>query len=79
MRYMGCCTNMALWSPKEVAKFRQTVVGKLEAEKAKLTPLSQEMFGKLVEEFAVLEKQLAYYQEKLEALAQSGYPRKAGQ
>jgi hypothetical protein len=37
------------------------------------------MFGKLVEEFAVLEKQLAYYQEKLEALAQSGYPRKAGQ
>jgi transposase len=57
--------------PQGVAKFRQTVVGKLEAEKAKLTPLSQEMFGKLVEELAVLEKQLAYDQEKLEALAQS--------
>jgi len=37
--------------PKGVAKFRQTVVGKLEAEKAKLTPVSQEMFGKLIDEF----------------------------
>jgi transposase len=55
--------------PKGVSKFRQTVVGKLEADKAKLTPLSQEMFGKLIDEFAALEKQLAYYQEKLEALA----------
>src|SRR5438874_13123684 len=54
---------------KGVGKFRQAVVEKLEAEKDKLTPLSQEMFWKLVEEFAALEKQLAYYQEKLEALA----------
>jgi hypothetical protein len=30
-----------------VAKFRQAVVGKLEAAKDKLTPLSQEMFWKL--------------------------------
>src|ERR671932_2855336 len=55
--------------PKGVAKFRQAVVEKLESEQDKLTPLSQEMFWKLVEEFAALEKQLAYYQEKLEALA----------
>jgi transposase len=55
--------------PKGVAKFRQAVVGTLEAEQDKLTPLSQEMFWKLVEEFGALEKQLAYYQEKLEALA----------
>jgi transposase len=55
--------------PKGVAKFRQAVVGKLESEKDKLTSLSQEMFWKLVEEFAALEEQLAYYQEKLEALA----------
>jgi transposase len=55
--------------PKGVAKFRQAVVGKLESEKDKLTSLSQEMFWKLVEEFAGLEKQLVYYQEKLEALA----------
>ncbi len=33
--------------PKGVAKFRQAVVGKLESEQDKLTPLSQEMFWKL--------------------------------
>jgi transposase len=55
--------------PKGVSKFRQAVVGKLASEKDKLTPLSQEMFWKLVEEFAAVEKQLAYDQEKLEALA----------
>ncbi len=55
--------------PKGVAKFRQAVVDKLESEQEKLTALSQEMFRKLVEEFGALEKRLAYYQEKLEALA----------
>src|SRR5215468_9052156 len=55
--------------PKGVSQFRHAVVGKLEAEKDKLTPLSQEMFWQLVEEFATLEKQLVYYQKKLEALA----------
>jgi len=55
--------------PKEVAKFRQAVVGKLASEKDKLPSLSQEMFWKLVEEFAGLEKQLVYDQEKREALA----------
>ena len=57
--------------PKGVSQFRQAVVGKLASEKDKLTPLSQEMFGKLVEEFAALEAQLAYDQEKLDTLAQS--------
>jgi transposase len=56
-------------SPKGVAKFRQAVVGKLEAEKDKRTPLSQELFWKLVDEFALLEKQLAYYQEQLDTVA----------
>src|ERR671930_1492810 len=65
----GLMQEYGIVMPKGVAQFRQAVVGKLEAEKDKLTPLSQEMFGKLVEEFAALEKQLAYYQEKLEALA----------
>lgn len=55
--------------PKGVAKLRQAVVGTLESEQDKLTPLSQEMFWKLVEECAGLEKQLASDQEKLEALA----------
>ena len=57
--------------PTGVAKFRQTVVGKLETDKAKRTPLSQEMFGKLIDEFVALEEQLTYYQEKLDTLAQT--------
>src|SRR5712691_6373161 len=48
--------------PKGVAKFRQAVVGTLESEQDKRTPLSQEMLWKLVEECAGLEKQLAYDQ-----------------
>src|SRR4029453_5751587 len=67
----GLMHEYGMVMPKGVAKFRQAVVGKLEADKDKLTPLSQEMFWKLVEEFAALEAQLAYYQEKLEALAQT--------
>jgi transposase len=67
----GLMHEYGIVMPKGVAKFRQAVVGKLEAEKDKLTPLSQEMFWKLVEEFAALEVQLAYYQEKLDALAQT--------
>ena len=55
--------------PTGVSQFRQAVVDTLESEQEKLTALSQEMFGKLVEEFVTLEQQLAYYQEKLEALA----------
>jgi transposase len=55
--------------PKGVAKFRQVVVEKLEAAKDTLTPLSQEMCGKLVKEGAALEEQIASYQEKLDTLA----------
>jgi transposase len=67
----GLMHEYGIVMPKGVAKFRQAVVGKLESEQDKLTPLSQEMFWKLVEEFAALEKQLAYYQEKLDTLAQT--------
>jgi hypothetical protein len=55
--------------PTGGSKFRQTVGGTLEADKAQRTPLSQEMFGKRVDAFAVLEKQRASDQEKREALA----------
>jgi transposase len=65
----GLLNEYGIVIPKGVSKFRQAVVGILESEQDKLTPLSQEMFWKLVDEFAALEKQLAYYQEKLEALA----------
>ena len=65
----GLLNEYGIVVPKGVSKFRQTVVDKLESEKAKLTPLSQEMFWKLIEEFAALEAQLAYDQEKLDTLA----------
>jgi transposase len=55
--------------PTGVAQFRQAVVGTLESEKDKRTSLSPEMFWQLVEECAGVEKQLAYDQETLAALA----------
>ena len=67
----GLMHESGIVMPKGVSKFRQTVVGKRESEKDKLTPLSQEMFWKVGEECAALEAQLASYQEKLDTLAQS--------
>src|SRR6266446_2678402 len=67
----GLMHEYGMVMPKGVAKFRQAVVGQLEAEKDKLTPLSQEMFWQLVAEFAALEEQLAYDQEQLDTLAQT--------
>src|SRR2546423_6886558 len=65
----GLLNEYGIVLPKGVSQFRHAVVGKLESEKDKLSALSQEMFWKLVEEFAALEKQLVYYQEKLDTLA----------
>src|SRR5207237_589328 len=65
----GLLNEYGIVLPKGVSQFRHAVVGKLESEKDKLSALSQEMFWKLVEEFAALEAQLAYYQEKLDTLA----------
>src|SRR4029453_5174838 len=65
----GLMHEYGIVMPTGVAKFRQAVVEKLERDKDKLTALGQELFWKLVEEFAALEKQLAYYQEKLDTLA----------
>jgi transposase len=65
----GLLNEYGIVIPKGVSKFRKVVVAKLEAEKDKLGPLSQEMFWKLLDEFAALEKQLSYYQDKLETLA----------
>src|SRR5215469_17126332 len=58
----GLLHEYGIVMPTGVAQFRQAVVGTLESEKDKLTPLSQELLWKLVDEFAALEKQLAYYQ-----------------
>jgi transposase len=63
----GLMLEYGIVMPKGVAKFRQAVVEKLEAEKDKLTALSQELFWKLVQEFVDLEKRIASYQEKPKA------------
>jgi transposase len=65
----GLMQEYGIVIPTGVAKFRQAVVEKLESEKDKLTALSQELFWKLVKEFAALEDQIASYQEKLATLA----------
>jgi transposase len=67
----GLMNEYGIVIPKGVPKFRQAVVDKLESEKDKLTPLSQELFWKLLEEFAALEQQIAFYQEKRESLAKT--------
>lgn len=54
--------------PQCMTKFRHSFMSTLEAERAKLTMLSQELFAQLYEEFCALEKRLAYYNKKLEAL-----------
>ena len=67
----GLMQEYGIVIPKGVSKFRQAVVDKLESEQDKLTALSQEIFRKLVEEFVALDKQLAYYQDKLDTLAKA--------
>ena len=47
----GWMQEYGIVMPKGVAKFRQAVMKKLEAEKDKRTALSQELFGKLGQEF----------------------------
>jgi transposase len=67
----GLMNEYGLVLPTGVSKFHQAVVETLAAAKDTLTALSQEMFGKLVEEFVALEEQIVYYQQKLESLAQT--------
>jgi transposase len=67
----GLMNEYGIVIPTGVSKFHQAVVEKLESEKDTLTALSQEMFGKLVEEFVALEEQIAYDQQKLESLAKT--------
>ena len=65
----GLLAEYGIVLPQGVATFRKTLVSTLEAEQTKLTPLGQELFHKLFDELGRLEAELAFYQEKLEALA----------
>jgi transposase len=65
----GLLAEYGIVLPPSVTKFRNGFLATLEAERAKLTALSQELFGQLYEEFGALEKRLAYYTAKLEAIS----------
>jgi transposase len=65
----GLLAEYGIVLPHSVTKFRNGFLATLEAERAKLTALSQELFGQLYEEFGALEKRLAYYSAKLEAIS----------
>jgi transposase len=57
--------------PQSIAKCRVLIVDKLEADQAKLTALSTEVFWHLDDEFLALEKRPASDDEKLTAIGQA--------
>jgi transposase len=65
----GLLAEYGIVLPTGVNALRNALAAKLEAEQATLTPLSQELFGKLREECKKVEAEVAYYDEKLQALA----------
>jgi transposase len=56
----GLLAEYGIVLPTGVNAFRNALAEKLEAEHAKLTPLSQERFGKLCAEFKKVEAEVAY-------------------
>src|SRR5688572_29615316 len=67
----GLLSEYGIVLPQGMSKFRTSVVRQLEAEQAKLTPLSTEIFRHLYEEFLALETRVAYYNAKLQAIARA--------
>jgi transposase len=67
----GLLSEYGIVLPQSIAKFRALIVDRLEADQAKLTALSTEVFQHLYEEFLALEKRLEYYDEKLAAIGQA--------
>jgi transposase len=66
----GLLAEYGIVLPKGAKAFRKAVADKLEAEQAKLTSLSQEVFQRLFEELVQVEAEVAYYDEKLLSLAE---------
>jgi transposase len=67
----GLLSEYGIVLPQSITKFRTSVVRQLEDEQVKLTPLSTEMFWHLYDEFLALEQRVAYYNEKLQAIARA--------
>jgi transposase len=65
----GLLAEYGIVLPTGINAFRNALAEKLEAEQGKLTPLSQELFGKLCAEFKKVEAEVAYDDEKLQTLA----------
>jgi len=65
----GLLAEYGIVLPAGVNAFRHALAAKLEAEHAKLTPLSPELFGKRCAECKKVEAAVAYDDEKLQALA----------
>jgi transposase len=61
----GLLSEYGILLPQGLSKFRMSVVRQIEAEQAKLTPLSTEVFRQLYDEFLALEQRGAYYNKKL--------------
>jgi transposase len=67
----GLLSEYGIVLPQSISKFRTSVVRHLEDEQAKLTRLSTEVFWQRYDECLALEKRVAYYDEKLQAIARA--------
>lgn len=67
----GLLAEYGIVLPKGAQAFRKAVIGKLEAEQAKLTPLSQDLFHRLFDEWMKVEGEVADYDEKLLSIAET--------
>jgi transposase len=67
----GLLKEYGIVLPQSIAKFRALIVDKLEADQAKLTALSTEVFWHLYDEFLAVETRLAYSDEQLAAIGQA--------
>jgi transposase len=67
----GLLNESGIVLPQSMAKFRALIVDKLEADQAKLTALSTEVFWHLYDEFLAVEQRLAYDDEQLAAIGQA--------
>lgn len=65
----GLLAEYGIVLPVGVKAFRKSVVETLDAAQAKLTPLSEELFGKLLKELKQLDSEIASYDAKLQGIA----------
>jgi transposase len=65
----GLLAEYGIVLPRGVKAFRTHVVETLDAEQAKLTPLSEELFRTLLRELEKWDSEIAAYEEKIQGLA----------